>query len=84
MSICKVAFRANCQTNNERYIFTGNNKKAQVQTIMRFKLTLDFSFILILKNTFIISFFKRNLIVSCLNKSNFSCSFENETFSFFF
>ena len=68
----------------ERYIYTGNGKKAQVQAIGTFQLMLDSSFILILENTFIVPSFRRNLIsVSCLDKSGYLCSFGNETFSLF-
>ena len=68
----------------ERYIYTGNGKKAQVQAIGTFQLMLDSGFILILENTFIVPSFRRNLIsVSCLDKSGYLCSFGNETFSLF-
>ena len=68
----------------ERYIYTGNGKKAQVQAIRTFQLMLDSGFILILENTFIVPSFRRNLIsVSCLDKSGYLCSFGNETFSLF-
>ena len=46
----------------ERYIYTGNGKKAQVQAIGTFQLMLDYGFILILENTFIVPSFRRNLI----------------------
>ena len=68
----------------ERYIYTRNGKKAQVQAIGTFQLMLDSGFILILENTFIVPSFRRNLIsVSCLDKSGYLCSFGNETFSLF-
>ena len=68
----------------ERYIYTGNCKKAQVQAIGTFQLMLDSGFILILENTFIVPSFRRNLIfVSCLDKFGYLCSFGNETFSLF-
>ena len=68
----------------ERYIYTGNGKKAQVQAIGKFQLMLDSGFILILENTFIVLSFRRNLISdSCLDKSGYLCSFGNETFSLF-
>ena len=68
-------------SDGERYIYTGNGKRAKVKTIGDFKLVLKASFILILENTFVVSSFRQNLIsVSCLDKLGYFCSFGNETF----
>lgn len=68
----------------ERYIFTGNGKKAKIEAIGVFRLYLGTNVFLDLENTFVVPSFRRNLIsVSCLDKFGYLYSFGNETFSIF-
>ena len=60
-------------TDNERYIYVGNDNKAAVKAIGLFILQLDSDCILDLEETF-----RRNLIFfSCLDKYEYFCSFGN-------
>ena len=62
----------------ERYIYVGDGKLVEVEVVRHFRLLLYIGFYLDLKDTFVILSFRRNLIsVSYLDKSRYSCSFEN-------
>ena len=65
-------------TNGERYIYVGNDKKAEVKTIGIFRLQLNFGCTLDLEETFVVLLFRRSLIsISCLDKCGYYCSFRN-------
>nr|CAN67457.1 hypothetical protein VITISV_039473 [Vitis vinifera] len=67
--------RSRMPTNGERYIYVGNDKKAEVKTIGIFRLQLNFGCTLDLEETL-------NLIyVSCLDKCGYNCSFRNEMYN---
>ncbi|KAH6785841.1 hypothetical protein C2S51_038296 [Perilla frutescens var. frutescens] len=66
----------------ERYIYVGDGKSVEVEAIEHFRLLLRTGFFLDLKDTFIVSSFRRNSVsISLLDKYGFSCSFENCQFS---
>jgi hypothetical protein len=70
--------------NGERYIYVGDNNKAEVETIGHFSLLLKTSSYLVLFDTFVMSSFRRNLIsISALDKLDFSCSFGDEKFDLY-
>jgi hypothetical protein len=68
----------------EKYIYSGDDNKAEVETIGHFKILLNTGFYLNLYEIFVVSSFRRNLIfISDLNKNSFSCKFENRNFGLF-
>jgi GAG-pre-integrase domain len=68
----------------ERYIYIGDNNKAEVEAIGHCRLLLKTSLYLDLFDTFVVSFFRRKLIsISALDKLGFSCSFGDEKFSLY-
>ena len=68
----------------ERYIFVGDGKKVEVETIGIFRLLLKSGIYLDLNETFVVPFFRRNLVyISVLDKFGYSCSFGNNKFSLF-
>lgn len=65
----------------ERYIYVGDGKSVEVKTIRHFRLLMCTRFYLDLKDTFVVSSFRRNLIsVFYLEKSGYFCSFGNNMF----
>ncbi|KAK9690672.1 hypothetical protein RND81_09G145600 [Saponaria officinalis] len=65
----------------ERYIYVGDGKSVEVDAIGTFRLLLRTGLYLDLEDTFVVPSFRRNLIsVSLLDKSGYSCSFENKKF----
>lgn len=71
-------------SDDERYIYVGDGKTAEVEAIGKFRLLLKTGFYLDLDGTFIVPSFRRNLIsISPLDKFGFSCSFGNGKFSLF-
>ena len=66
----------------EKYIFVGNGKSVESEAIGHFRLLLGTDFYLKLKDTFVLSSFRRNLVfVSVLNKFGYHYSFRNNQFS---
>ena len=66
----------------ERYIFVGDEKSVEVETIGHFKLLLGTGLYLNLKDTFIVPSFRQNLVsVSLLDKLVYQCSFGNSQFN---
>jgi len=72
----------------ETWIYVGDTKSVEVETIMHFRLLLllllllSTGFYLDLKDTFVVSSFRRNLIsISYLDKFNYLCSFGNNVFN---
>lgn len=62
----------------------GDDKITEVEVIGKFRLLLKIRFHLDLDETFIVLSFRRKLIfISTLDKYGFSCSFENKKFSLF-
>ena len=60
----------------------GDRKSVEVEAIGHFKLLLGTSLYLDLKDTFIVTSFRRNLVSdSLLDKFGYHCSFENNQFS---
>ena len=69
-------------SDDERFIFVGDDNKVAVEAIGTFRLLLKTGFNLDLFETFVVPSFRRNLIsVSMLDKSGFSCSFGNNKIS---
>ncbi|KAK9734067.1 hypothetical protein RND81_04G112500 [Saponaria officinalis] len=65
----------------ERYIYVGDSKSVEVDSIGTFRLLLRTGLYLDLEDTFVVPSFRQNLIlVSLLDKSGYSCSFENKRF----
>jgi hypothetical protein len=65
----------------ERYIYVGDDNKAEVEVIGHFRLLLKTALYLNLFDTFVVPSFRRNLIsISALDKLGFSCSFGDEKF----
>ncbi|KAK9672848.1 hypothetical protein RND81_12G129000 [Saponaria officinalis] len=65
----------------ERYIYAGDGKSVEVDAIKTFRLLLRTGLYLDLEDTFVVPSFRRNLIsVSHLDKSGYSCLFENKRF----
>ncbi|KAK9714501.1 hypothetical protein RND81_06G099300 [Saponaria officinalis] len=63
------------------YIYVGDGKSVEVDAIGTFRLLLRTGFYLDLEDTFVVPSFRRNLIsVSLLDKSGYSCLFENKRF----
>ena len=70
--------RSRMPTDDEIYIYAGNGNKVAVKVIGIFILQLDSNCTLNLKETFVVSSFRRNLIsISCLEKCGYYCSFRN-------
>jgi hypothetical protein len=68
----------------EKYIYSGDDNKAEVEAIEHFNILLNTKFYLNLYKIFVVSSFRRNLIfVFGLDKNGFSCKFENRNFSLF-
>jgi gag-polypeptide of LTR copia-type/GAG-pre-integrase domain len=68
----------------EKYIYVGDDNKAEVEPIEHFGLLLKTSLYLNLYDTFVVSSFRRNLIsISVLDKLDFSCSFGDGKFSLY-
>ena len=66
----------------ERFIYVGDGKTEKVEAIAIFRLLLKTSVYLDLKETYVVSSFKRNLIsISVLDKFGYYCSFGNSKFS---
>lgn len=71
--------------NIQRYIYVGDNKLVEMEAIRYFRLLMCTIFYLDLKDTFVVSSFRRNLIlVSYLDKSDYLCSFGNNMFKLSF
>jgi hypothetical protein len=69
---------------DERYIYVGDDNKAEVKAIGHFRLLLKTGLYLNLFDTFIVPSFRRNLIsIFALDKLDFSCSFGDENFSLY-
>ena len=69
-------------SDGERYIFVGDEKSVEVETIGHFKLLLGAGLYLDLKDTFVVPSFRQNLVsVSVLDKFSYHCSFGNNQFS---
>ncbi|KAK9683434.1 hypothetical protein RND81_10G141100 [Saponaria officinalis] len=65
----------------EKHIYVGDGKSVEVDAIGTFRLLLRTGLYLDLEDTFVVPSFRRNLIsVSLLDKSGYSCSFENKRF----
>ena len=70
--------------NGERYIFVGDGKKVEVEAIETFRLLLKYGTFLDLNETYVVPFFRRNLVsISILDKFGYTCSFGNNKFSLF-
>jgi hypothetical protein len=68
----------------EKYIYSGDSNKTEVEPIGHFKILLNTGFYLDLYEIFVVPSFRRNLIsVFGLDKNGFSCKFENRNFSLF-
>jgi hypothetical protein len=68
----------------ERYIYVGDDNKAEVETIEHFRLLMKTDLYLDLYDTFVVSSFRRDLIsISALDKLGFSCSFGDEKFGLY-
>ena len=62
--------------NGERYIYVGDDKKVEIETIGKFRLLLKTLFYLDLDETFIVPSFRQKLIsIFVLDKAGYSCSF---------
>jgi len=71
-------------SNDERFIFVGDDKKVTVEVIGTFRLQLKTGFYLDLFETFVVLSFRRNLIsISNLDKFEFSFSFGNNKVSIY-
>ena len=71
-------------SDDERFIFVGDEKKVAVEAIGTFRLQLKIEFYLNLIETFVVPSFRRNLIsISSLDKFGFSCSFRNNKVSLY-
>jgi hypothetical protein len=68
----------------EKYIYVGNDNKAEVEAIGYFRLLLTIGLYLDLFDTFVVSSFRWNLIsISVLDKLGFSCSFGDKKFGLY-
>jgi hypothetical protein len=68
----------------ERYIYVGDDNKAEVEVIWHFRLLLETGLYLDLFDTFVVPSFRQNLIsIFALDKLCFSCSFGDEKFSLY-
>jgi len=65
----------------KRYIYVGDVKSVEVETIAHFRLLLGTEYYLDLIDTFIVPSFRQNFVfVFVLDKSDYSCSFGNNKF----
>jgi hypothetical protein len=68
----------------ERYIYVGDDNKVEVEVIWHFRLLLETGLYLDLFDTFVVPFFRRNLIsIFALEKLYFSCSFGDGKFGLY-
>ena len=68
----------------ERFIYVGNGKLVEVEPFGHFSLILKTVIYLDLKDTFIVPSIRQNLVsIYVLNKSGYTCSFENSRFSLY-
>ena len=75
MQGCLICQRLN---NGERYIYVGDGKLFEVEAIGTFRLLLKTGYYLDLKDTFLVPYFRWNLVfVSVLDKFRYCCSFGN-------
>lgn len=66
----------------EKYVYVGTGEPVAVEAIGHFRLRLKTGYFLDLIDTFVIPSFRRNLIsVSYLDKSGYTCSFGNNSFT---
>jgi len=66
---------------SKRWIYVGDRKSVKVKAIGHFRLLLCIGFCLDLKDTFVVSSFRRNLVsISYLDKLDYLCSFGNNVF----
>ena len=71
-------------SDGERYVYIGDGKSVEVETIETFRLLLKIDYYLDLKDIFVVPSFRRNLIsVSVLDNFGYCCSFGNGKFSLF-
>ncbi|RDY04242.1 hypothetical protein CR513_12073, partial [Mucuna pruriens] len=71
-------------SDDERFIFMGDDNKAAIEAIGTFILQLKIRFYLDFFETFVVPSFRWNLIsISSLDKFGFSCSFRNNKFSLY-
>ena len=71
-------------SDDERFIFVGDDKKVAVEAIGTFRLQLKTEFYLDLFETFVVPSFRRDLIsIFSLDKFGFSCSFGNNKVSLY-
>jgi GAG-pre-integrase domain len=69
---------------DERYIYVGDDNKAEVEVIGHFRLLMKISLYLDLYDTFVVPSFRRNLIsIPALDKLGFSCSFGDGKFGLY-
>jgi hypothetical protein len=69
---------------DERYIYVGDDNKAEVEAIGNFRLVLKTGLYLDLLYTFVVPSFRWNLIsIFALDKLDFSCSFRDEKFGLY-
>ena len=68
----------------EIFIYVGDGKSVEVEAIGHFRLLLTIVIYLDLKETFIVSSFRRNLVsISVLDKLDYTCSFGKSQFSLY-
>ena len=81
-----VSMRMSCRKPNdgERYIFVGDGKKVEIETIGIFRLLLKSGTYLDLNETFVVPSFRWNFVsISVLDKFGYSYSFGNNKFNLF-
>ncbi|RDX94460.1 hypothetical protein CR513_23156, partial [Mucuna pruriens] len=71
-------------SDDERFIFVGDSNKVAVEAIGTFRFQMKTEFCLDLFETFIVSYFRQNLVsISSLDRFGFSCSFGNNKVSLY-
>ncbi|RDX60278.1 hypothetical protein CR513_61593, partial [Mucuna pruriens] len=71
-------------SDDERFIFVGDDNKVAVEAIGTFRLQLKTGFCLDLFETFVVPYFRWNLVsISSLDRFGFSCSFGNNKVSLY-
>jgi hypothetical protein len=77
--------RSCCKSRDgERYIYVGDDNKAEVKVIGHFRLLLKTGLYLDLFDTFVVPSFRWNLIsIFVLDKLGFSCSFRDKKFNLY-
>ncbi|RDX98774.1 hypothetical protein CR513_18263, partial [Mucuna pruriens] len=71
-------------SDDERFIFVGDDNKVAVEAIGTFRLQLKTGFCLDLFETFVVPSFRQNLVsISSLDRFSFSCSFGNNKVSLY-